>query len=236
MLIIPAIDIKNGKCVRLIQGDFNKEKIYNDNPVKVAKVWQSKGAKIVHIVDLDGAKNGALDNIEVIKDILQTVTIPIQIGGGIRNKESIDKLLGLGVSKVVLGTIIFEDEELFKELISQYPTQIIVSLDAKNGVLMKNGWLDSTDKNLIETAKRLEKLGVKRFIYTDVTKDGTLTSPNYESVESLLENINIPVIIAGGISNVSDIQKLKDIGVEGVIVGKALYEGRINLEEVTNVN
>ncbi len=236
MLIIPAIDIRNGKCVRLTQGDFDQEKIYNDNPVEIAKVWQSKGAKIIHLVDLDGAKSGSLSNVNVIRDILAAVTIPIQIGGGIRNKESIDKLLALGVSRVVLGTIVFEDEELFKQLMSQYPSQIIVSLDAKNGVLMKNGWLESTDKSLIETAKYLEKLGVKRFIYTDATKDGTLTSPNYEAIKNLLENINIPVIIAGGISNVSDIQKLKDIGVEGVIVGKALYEERINLEEVTNVS
>ena len=236
MLVIPSIDIKNGKCVRLTQGNFDQEKIYSDNPIEVAKSWQRKGAKLIHLVDLDGAKNGVLSNIEAIRDILQAVTIPLQVGGGIRDQQSVGKLLSLGVSRVILGTVVFEDEDLFKKLVNQYSSQIIVSLDVKNGVLMKNGWLESTDKNLIEAAKYLERLGVKRFIYTDVIKDGTLSSPNYGAIESLLENIYVPLIVAGGISSITDIQKLKDLGVEGVIVGKALYEGRIKLEELTNVS
>jgi phosphoribosylformimino-5-aminoimidazole carboxamide ribotide isomerase len=236
MLIIPAIDIKNGKYVRLTQGDFNREIVYGDNPAEVAKSWESQGAKMIHLVDLDGAKDGKLSNIQAIEGVLEAVNIPLQIGGGIRSRESVSKLLDLGISKVIIGTMIFENEELLKDLISKYSSQIIISLDAKNGILMKSGWMESTEKNLIETAKYLEKIGVKRFIFTDVIKDGTLTSPNYEAIKNLLANINIPLIIAGGISNVSDIQKLKDLGVEGVIIGKALYEGKIKLEEAANVS
>jgi len=236
MLIIPAIDIKNGKYVRLTQGDFNREIVYGDNPAEVAKSWESQGAKMIHLVDLDGAKDGKLSNIDAIKAILQAVKVPLQIGGGIRNRESVSKLLDLGVSKVIIGTMIFENEELLKDLISKYSSQIIVSLDARDGILVKSGWLESTEKNLIETAKYLEKIGVKRFIFTDVIKDGTLTSPNFEAISNLLRNVNVPIIIAGGISNISDIKKLKDLGVEGVIVGKALYEGKIELKEVSNVS
>lgn len=236
MLIIPAIDIKNGKYVRLTQGDFKREIIYGDNPAEVAKSWEAQGAKMIHLVDLDGAKDGKLSNIDAIKAILQVVKVPLQIGGGIRSRESVSKLLDLGVSRVIIGTMIFENEELLKDLISQYSSQIIVSLDARDGILVKSGWLESTEKNLIATAKYLEKIGVKRFIFTDVIKDGTLTSPNYEAIKNLLDNINVPLIIAGGISNVSDIQKLKDLGAEGVIIGKALYEGKLKLKEVANVS
>lgn len=236
MLIIPAIDIKNGKYVRLTQGDFSREIIYGDNPAEVAKSWEAQGAKMIHLVDLDGAKDGKLSNIEAIQAVIKAIKVPLQIGGGIRSRESVSKLLDLGVSRVIIGTMIFENEELLKDLISQYSSQIIISLDARDGILVKSGWLESTEKNLIETAKYLEKIGVKRFIFTDVIKDGTLTSPNYEAIKNLLANVAVPLIIAGGISSVSDIQKLKDLGVEGVIIGKALYEGKIKLEEVANVS
>lgn len=232
MLIIPAIDIKNGNCVRLTQGKFDQEVIYSENPIQIAKTWQKQGAKMIHLVDLDGAKNGKMTNLKVIKDILATVNIPVQVGGGIRDEKSIKKLLALGVNRIILGSILFGSENLLKTLLSKYQFQIIIALDAKNGVLMKEGWLESTNKNLIKTAEYLEKLGVKRLIYTDVYKDGTMTSPNYDVIRKLLKTLLVPLIVAGGISSPTDIQKLKGLGVEGIIIGKALYEGKIKLQEV----
>lgn len=236
MLVIPAIDVKDGKCVRLTQGDFNQEVFYSDDPVEVAKGWEKKGAKMLHIVDLDGAKEGEVINIGVVSNILSEVKIEVQVGGGIRDKNSLVKLLYLGVSRVILGTIVFEDETLLKELLKKYSSQIIVSLDAKNGALMKKGWLESANKDLLESAKYLQGLGVERFIFTDVIKDGMMISPNYRVIEKLLKTISVPLIVAGGISNISDIQKLKNLGIEGVILGKALYEGKLKLEDAINVS
>lgn len=234
MLIIPAIDIKNGKCVRLTQGKFDQQIIYNDDPLVVAKKWEELGATMIHLVDLDGAKNGKITNLEISKKIVNLVNIPIQIGGGIRDEQTVKQSLSLGFKRVVLGTIIFEDEELFKKLLKKFSFQIAVSLDVKNGKLVKGGWIESTNRDLIKTAKYLESLGVERFIYTDVNKDGTLTSPNSEQAALLLRNINTPVIISGGVSSLSDIKNLKSLGAEGVILGKALYEGTIDLKEALN--
>lgn len=235
MLIIPAIDIKNGKCVRLIQGDFENEKVYSEDPVAIAKQWVSQGAEMIHIVDLDGAKNGNLDNLEVIKKIAQEVNIPLQVGGGIRNKEAVKTLLSIGVSRVILGTVALEDEEELKSILKDFARQIAVALDTKNGKLMKQGWLEDSDKNSVITALELERLGVQRFIYTDIVRDGTLTKPNYKEIANLTKNISIPVIASGGISTISSIRKLKSLGIEGTIIGKALYEGEIDLKEALNV-
>lgn len=236
MLIIPAIDIRNGQCVRLRQGDFADETIYAGDPVVVAQKWAAAGAQALHIVDLDGAKSGCLVNLEIIKAIAQQVSIPIQVGGGIQSAAMLKQLLSIGVSRVILGTLALEDEALLKRLLDIYTDQIIVSLDSKNGQLTKKGWLAATDQDLIITAQKLEKLGVKRFIYTDVLKDGTLTQPNYAGATSLLRAIGVPLIMAGGVSSIADISRLKAMKVAGVIIGKALYEGRINLQEANHVN
>lgn len=234
MLIIPAIDIKNGKCVRLTQGDFAKQIVYSNDPVAMAKKWQSEGAKMLHVVDLDGAKNGKPVNITIIKKIAKAVEIPIQVGGGIRNEKIIKNLLTADVSKVVLGTIALENEILVKTLLKKYPAQILIALDTKNGKLVKRGWLKTSSKSYLNFALTLEKLGVQYFIYTNVVSDGTLTQPDYQEIEVLLKKIKAPIIVGGGVSSIADIKKLKLFGAEGVIIGKALYEGKINLKEAIN--
>ncbi|HUQ85485.1 MAG TPA: 1-(5-phosphoribosyl)-5-[(5-phosphoribosylamino)methylideneamino]imidazole-4-carboxamide isomerase [Candidatus Limnocylindrales bacterium] len=231
MLIIPAIDIKNGKCVRLTQGDYTREKIYNEDPVMQALQWEDRGAKMLHIVDLDGAKNGFLDNFEIIKRINQVVKIPLQVGGGIRSKKTVKRLLYCGVSRVVLGTVALENEKEMINILSEFASQIAVALDTKDGKLMKQGWLEDSDRNLIATAVRLQDLGVQRFIYTDVIKDGTMTEPNYKEIANLTKNLSVPVIASGGISDINNIIKLNSLKVEGIIIGKALYENKFNLRE-----
>jgi phosphoribosylformimino-5-aminoimidazole carboxamide ribotide isomerase len=236
MLIIPAVDIKNGKCVRLVRGDFNHVTIYSDNPVEMAKRWKTEGAKVLHVVDLDGAKNGKLTNLVEIKEIAQEVKIPLQIGGGIRDKETIKTLLSLGIDRVILGTVALENKKLLQEIVKDFSFQLAIALDTKNGKLMKQGWFEDSDKNYVTTALELEDLGIQRFIYTDVVKDGTLTEPNYNEIANLIKNVSVPVIASGGVSSLSDIKQLKSIGVEGVIIGKALYEGEIDLKEAINVS
>ncbi len=236
MQIIPAIDIKNGKCVRLVQGNFAEEKIYSDDPVAIAKQWEQQGAQMLHVVDLDGAKNGTASNFEVIQNIVQSITIPIQVGGGIRNKKSVEKLLTNGVARVILGTIALEDEDELKNILQDFGTNVAIALDTKNGKLMKQGWIKEDNANTITTAVKLERLGVKRFIYTDVVKDGTMTEPNFVEIENLKNAVAVPIIVGGGISNVEQIEKLKTMGVEGIIIGKALYENKITFKEALNVS
>jgi len=232
MQIIPAIDIKNGKCVRLFQGDYDKETIYSSSPIEMALNWKNQGVKMIHVVDLDGAKIGKPQVIKIVKKIIKEVNVPIEIGGGIRNLSVVKKLLEIGVKRVILGTIAIENSRLLKRFIDLYGKKIIVSLDAKNGELMKKGWLEKSNFGLIPTIKQIKKIGVKTIIYTDIARDGTLTEPNYESIELIRKNTNMKLIIAGGISYINQVKKLKAINVDGVIIGKALYEGKINLKEV----
>ena len=236
MTIIPAIDIKNGKCVRLTQGKFDRETIYDDDPVRVAKQWEKEGAKMLHIVDLDGAKNGTQSNFAVIQKIASEISIPLQVGGGIRNKKTVKKLLSLGISRVVLGTVALENEDELKAIVKDYAQQIVIALETKGGKLVIKGWVEKSDKQIMETALKLQKLGVQRFLYTDVARDGTLTEPNYRVIEQLKKNINIPFIASGGVSTIDSVKKLKEIAVEEVIIGKALYEKKFTLQEVQNVN
>ncbi len=236
MLIIPAIDIRNGKCVRLKQGNFSEETVYSDDPTIMAQKWTLAGAKALHIVDLDGAKSGAVENFEAVQKIMVKVTVPVQVGGGIQTLKTIEQLLSIGVSKVIIGTLAIENEDLLKQILSLYAEEVIVSLDSKNGKLAKRGWQEETSEDLMKTAQRLEQLGVKKFIYTNVLKDGTLTQPDYEGISKLLEIVKAPLIVAGGVSSITDIKKLKTMNVAGVIIGKAIYEGRIDLQEANNVS
>lgn len=236
MLIIPAIDIKMGKCVRLTQGNYDTEVVYSDNPLEVAKTWEKTGAKCIHIVDLDGARTGKLTNLEVIKKIAKTLRIPLQVGGGLRDKSAIQDLLGSGISRVVLGTVVFEDDLLLRAMLKKYADRVMIALDARHEKLLIRGWLKRTNKNLIETAKYLEDLGSGIFIYTDIVRDGTMTKPNYKQIELLLNSVNIPLIVSGGIATLQDIKRLKSMGVFGAILGKALYEGKLNLKEAISVS
>lgn len=236
MQIIPAIDIRDGKCVRLSQGDYYREVIYNTDVVLVAKRLVNKGAKSLHIIDLDGAKQGVLCNLKTIQRVREAVCIPIQVGGGIRTLESIRILINLGINKVILGSVALDDVALLRQALADYRENIIVSLDAKGSYLMKKGWLEKADQALVPTILRLEKLGVRTMIFTDIERDGTLTEPNFKSIQTVSKITKADLIVAGGVSTIKHVQKLARIGVEGVIVGKALYEGAVDIKEANNVS
>lgn len=235
MDIIPAIDLRHGECVRLFQGDYTREIIFNDNPLEVALQWQSLGATVIHIVDLDGAAQGDVVNLPAIENIAAAVQVPTQLGGGIRTLETIIKVLKLGIERVILGTVAVENPDMVREACRRYPESIIVSIDARNGKVATRGWLQGTEINALDLAGNMVDLGVKRFIYTDISRDGTLGGPNYDAIQSMVDEIKLPVIAAGGISAVEHVRRLKDIGVEGTIIGKALYTGDIDLQQALKI-
>ena len=234
MLIIPAIDIKGGRCVRLFQGRMEQETVYSDDPVSVAKRWEDEGAEFLHIVDLDGAVSGVPKNKEIIESIIKSVKIPLEVGGGIRNIETIKEYFSIGAKKVIIGTVAWENPILISEVCKMFPERIIVGIDAKNGNVAVRGWEDVTETSASTLAKRFEGMGISGIIYTDISRDGTLSGPNIDSIKSFAKSISIPVIASGGVSDINDIKnimKLKKHGVTGVIVGKALYSGAVNLKE-----
>jgi phosphoribosylformimino-5-aminoimidazole carboxamide ribotide isomerase len=231
MEVIPAIDLRNGKCVRLYQGDYGKETVFSDDPVSMALRWQSEGAQRLHLIDLDGAAKGKPCNLDAIKSIIAAVKIPVQVGGGIRSIETIEQLLSIGVGRVILGTVAVEKPELVKKACKKYSEQIIVSIDAKDRRVATRGWLEKSQVTASELATQMVDLGVRRIIYTDISRDGTLTSPNFAAIEELLSQVNVPIIAAGGISSIEHLTRLSRLGWEGAIVGKAIYTGDINLKE-----
>jgi phosphoribosylformimino-5-aminoimidazole carboxamide ribotide isomerase len=231
MEIIPAIDLRNGKCVRLYQGDYGQETIFSDDPVSVALRWQSEGARRLHIVDLDGAAKGEPSNLEAIEDIVAAIDIPVEVGGGIRSIDTIEQLFAAGVERAILGTVAVEKPDLVKEACQRFGDRIIISIDARDRWVATRGWLQKSTVTASELASKMIELGVMRFIYTDISRDGTLTSPNFEAVAELLSQVNVPVIGAGGISSVHHLTKLAELGVEGAIVGRAIYTGDVKLSE-----
>lgn len=238
MIIIPAIDLKDGKCVRLIQGDFNRVNLYDENPVDIAKQWQSKGSQRIHIVDLDGSLAGLPRNMEIIKNIVKEIDIPVQIGGGIRNIETIDMYLEMGVQWVILGTMAIKDHSLIKKACENYKGHIILGIDAKNGQVAIQGWTEKTDQSPVALAKFYEGFGLEAIIYTDIKRDGMEIGVNVEATKHLSQSVSVPVIASGGVSGIQDIEKLMDVesvGIIGVIVGKALYTGALSLEKAISL-
>ena len=231
MEIIPAIDLRNGKCVRLYQGDYGKETVFSNKPVEIALRWQSEGARRIHIVDLDGAARGEPGNLETIEDMIAAIDIPVQFGGGIRSIETIEQLFAAGVERAILGTVAVEKPDLVKEACQRFGDRIIISIDAKDRMVATRGWLQKSTVTAGELASKMIEIGVTRFIYTDISRDGTLTSPNFEAIAELLSQVNVPVIAAGGISSVQHLTRLAELGVEGAIVGKAIYTGDVKLGE-----
>ena len=230
--VIPAIDLKGGQCVRLYQGDYNAETVFSDDPLDVALKWQSMGAPRLHIVDLDGASDGEPRNLDIIKEIAKAILIPAQLGGGIRHLETIEELLKAGIERVILGTAAVENPQLVKEACRRFRESIIVGIDASEGYLATHGWHQKTELKAIEFAESIVQRGVKRLVYTDISRDGTLTEPNFVTIFELIAAIKLPIIAAGGISSLSQLKVLKQLGVEGAIIGKALYTGDINLKQV----
>lgn len=234
MEIIPAIDLLDGRCVRLYQGDYEQSQVFSENPVEVARQWMEQGATRIHVVDLDGAKQGKTVNQQAIEAIVRSVSIPVQVGGGLRDRTSVNLLLNLGVERVILGTVAVEKPQLVTELCQEFPDKIVVGIDARNGEVATRGWLETSQVAATELARHMANSGAAAIIYTDIHRDGTLTGPNLEALRELAQVINIPVIASGGVSSLTDLLSLlalESLGVQGVIVGRALYTGDVNLSE-----
>lgn len=231
MIVIPAIDISGGRCVRLTQGRFEEETVYYDDPVQAALAWQAQGAQYLHVVDLDGAREGEPKNLDPLRRILQSVKIPVQFGGGIRTKKSAVKILEMGLDRVVLGTKVVDSPEFVEELCREYPGCVAISLDHKAGRIAVKGWLEVSEFTLIDLARRIEGAKPRAFIVTDISRDGTLQGPDTTLLRELLQGIKTPIIASGGIASLEHLRTLSLLGVEGAIVGKALYTGAIKLSE-----
>jgi phosphoribosylformimino-5-aminoimidazole carboxamide ribotide isomerase len=232
MIVIPAIDLKDGKCVRLEQGLMERDTVYSDNPAATARHWQEEGGELLHIVDLDGAFAGVPKNRTAIEAIVQAIDIPAQLGGGIRDLETIEAYLTLGLSRVIIGTAAQRNPQLVTEACRRFPGQIVVGIDAKNGLVAVQGWAEVTDITAVELAKKFAGDGVAAIVYTDIARDGMLQGPNLEATRALAEAVGIPVIASGGVSSLKDIENLLAIeqyGVSGVITGKAIYSGALDL-------
>ena len=231
MKLYPAIDIKDGQCVRLIQGEMEKSTEYG-NPLEMAKKWEQEGANYLHVVDLDAAFSGEFVNRDAVTSIVQSIKIPVQMGGGVRTKEDIrTRLDDVGISRVILGTSAVESPELLEWALGRYGSRIAVGIDAKNGKVAIKGWVGNTDIDAIEFAKRIHKMGVETIIYTDISRDGLMQGPNFENTEQIVRNTWMNLIASGGISSLDDIKKIKGTGACGCIIGKALYAGAFTLQE-----
>lgn len=237
-LVIPAVDIKGGKAVRLSQGRMDRDTVYSEDPIKTALYWQDMGAERLHVVDLDAAVKGTSSNRELIKELIKALKIPVQVGGGIRDLKIADEYISIGASCIVVGTAALESPSLFKELLESFPNRVILSVDAKDGHVSIRGWTKDLSKTAMELAKEYEKDPLYAIIYTDILRDGMKTGPDFKRAVELLKNTNIPVILAGGIRDIQHIKEafvLKDLGLMGVITGRAIYDGTLDLKEAISI-
>jgi phosphoribosylformimino-5-aminoimidazole carboxamide ribotide isomerase len=225
--IIPAIDLQRGRAVRLVQGDFDRETVYGEDPTEVARRWLADGAELIHVVDLDGAREGRPVQLDLVGRI--AAVAPVQVGGGLRGEADIERAIEAGARRVVIGTAAL-DQALVEELVVRYGDTLVVALDTRSGMIAARGWTEETDRTLLELAETLLQTGVRRFLHTDVERDGTLTSPNYASLRELIA-LGAPVIASGGVSTMDDIDRLRALGAEAAIVGRALYEGSVSLPQ-----
>ena len=230
MLILPAIDLRNGKCVNLVQGRAREETIFSDHPVEMAAQWQRGGAEYLHLVDLDGAFDRTSDNLHIVEEIVEMLQIPVQLGGGIRTMERLDSVLALGVTRAILGTVALKNPPLVEAACKKYGSRIAVGIDAKDGLVATEGWLDVSETPALMFAREMEDCGVQTIIYTDIKSDGMLQGPNLETTEAIAEAVSVDVIASGGITSIQDVEALNTIGVHGAIVGRALYTGALDLK------
>ncbi|WP_322487764.1 1-(5-phosphoribosyl)-5-[(5-phosphoribosylamino)methylideneamino]imidazole-4-carboxamide isomerase [Chloroflexus sp.] len=235
MEIIPAIDLKDGRCVRLYQGDFAQMTIYADDPVAVAREWQAQGATRLHLVDLDGARAGRPQNVDAVLAITQAVRIPVQLGGGLRREEDVEAALALGVERVIIGTAAIAETELVACLLHRFDEQIVIGIDARNGMVATDGWTVTSTVAATTLAAQMAALGARRIIYTDISRDGALSGPNFTALAELIRADGPAIIASGGIANLDHVRRLAQLGVEGAIIGKALYVGAISLPEALAV-
>ena len=236
MDIIPAIDINDGKCVRLYQGDYDRETIFSTDPVSVAVDWQEMGAERIHIVDLDGAASGNQRNFQVIKMMISCLAIPVQVGGGIRTESNVVTMMDIGVDRVILGTMAVENKEIVQSIVDRFGVEsVIVGIDVRDDLVSIKGWKKSTFVSSSDLMDEMYRIGVRRFVYTDISRDGTLMEPNFQSIEQIVSRSDANIIASGGVSSLGHIKQLAGLGVEGVIIGKALYTGDINLNEAISI-
>jgi len=234
MEVIPAIDLIEGRCVRLYQGDYAQTEVFNDNPVEVARQWADQGATRLHLVDLDGAKSGQPENWRAIEAIVRAVDVPVEVGGGLRDRTRVTDLFALGVRYAILGTAAVDSPALVSDLSADYPGQIIVGIDARDGKVATRGWLETSAVDAIELAQQMEQRGAAAIIYTDIQRDGTLQGPNISALRAMAQTVSMPVIASGGVGSLKDLLSLlplEPLGVSGVIVGRALYTGDVSLKE-----
>ena len=239
MQIIPAIDIRGGNCVRFEQGDYERETVFDDDPASVAERWQAQGARRLHVVDLDGAREGRPINGDAVNRILAAASVPVQVSGGVRDIETVQEHLDAGADRVVLGTAAIKDPAMLLNTIARFRDRIIVSVDARDGVVRTEGWTEGSDVNALEMVRDLSEIGARRIVYTDISADGMLEGPNFDAITQLLEVVSglispVAVIAAGGISSVDHVRELARLGVNGAIVGRALYTGALDLSEAQN--
>lgn len=238
MLIFPAIDIRGGKCVRLLKGDFARETVFSDDPAAMARKWQQQGAQFLHLVDLDGALAGKSQNLATVRAILSVVTIPVELGGGIRTMANIDEVLALGVRRIILGSVAVHDPDLVKAACAKYGNRVVVGIDAKDGIVAVDGWGVSGNVQVGTLAKAMAEAGVRTIIYTDIARDGTLEGVNVEATARLARESGVQIVASGGVKSVEDIRALKAYeknGIEGVIVGKSIYMGTLDLQEAIEI-
>lgn len=236
MFVIPAIDLKNGQCVRLLQGKEDAVTIYSNDPVSTAKRWEECGAKLLHVVDLDGAFTGSQKNLDAIMKIRESISIDIEVGGGIRDIKKIDGLISIGINRIILGTAVIEKPSLLKDACAKYSGRILAGIDAKDGKAAVKGWVEVTGTDAKDLAREMEKAGAAGIIYTDISRDGMLAGPNIPAMKEMVETVSIPIIASGGVSSIKDIISLKEIkNLWGVITGKAIYSGAVDLKEAIRV-
>lgn len=236
MRIYPAIDIKDGKCVRLFKGQFSDVTVYGENPAEIAKKWESLGGEFIHVVDLDGALKGRGVNSEIIREICKTVKVPVQTGGGIRTMEDVEYMLQCGINRVIIGTSAVKNREFVRDAVSEYGNRIVIGIDAKDSMVAISGWEEVSNFKAVDFAKEMESLGVSTVVYTDIATDGTLSGPNVAAMEEMVKNTKLDVIASGGVGDISHIAALTQTGVEGAIVGKALYTGNLDLAEAIKIS
>lgn len=235
MIVFPAIDIRGGKCVRLLKGEFDKETIYSDDPVGMALNWQRQGAKYLHVVDLDGAREGIPKNHEVINNIIKALDIPVQVGGGIRSLETAKKVISAGAERIIIGTSAITKPFMLIEAINELEEKLVVGIDSKDGYVAIRGWQSKSSRTTLDFAKEIEVLGARTIICTEISRDGMLGGPDAEGIKTLIEQTGIDVIASGGVSSIDDLINLREIGAAGAVVGKALYSGNITMEQITEI-
>ena len=235
MIILPAIDIRNGKCVRLQQGDYRQETVYGDSPIEMAKHWEAQGAQFLHIVDLDGAKDGQPTNFTIVTNIAASLNIPIEIGGGIRNEKTIQRYLDAGVSRLVIGTLALKEADWFRKMCKKFPNRLVLGIDGRNGLVATEGWLETSQTLATDLAKKYVDLPLAALVYTDIAKDGMLEGPNTVEMEAMRRAVPFALVVSGGIATLDDVRRLAQAGFHSCIIGKALYENKFQLPEAQAV-